>query len=418
MVMRIASYALLALLLVLPVRGDEEATLRPTLQGAVQGPNGQAVAGVRVDVSTAAPKVGRGIFCPSCYLDCGKWTKTDDSGNFAIPDVDPSLKFRLVLAAPGYRTLQTKFLDPAEGPASLALELIPEGIDAGRVVSGVVTQSGVPVAGALISPHGAKTAERRWGGSVEGVDPAVTDANGEFMMVLPEGYQAVDIVVTGDGLCGEQISSLQPGGDPVTIEARTGASVVGQLMHADKPAARMSIAVAQLERGVTEEIFIGAVGDVTDDDGRFKLQYLPPDQRYCIYSVAGEAKRSNSPYILATKTFTAPANGATRDLGSLQVATPCTIRGVVRRTDGQPLPKNLKLSLGRDPAWDLIGIPVNDDGSFEATGLPPETYEIRLGDPDLAIVADEIPYQILSEASFGVRLRDSIENLNIPVRGR
>lgn len=406
------------LLTVSSSRGDDETAILPALRGAVAGSNGKPIADVRVDVSAAAPKVGRGIFCPSCYLDCGKWATTDDHGRFTISDVDPSLKFRLVLTKPGRQTLQTELVDPADGPLSLSLEELPVEIDSARVVSGVVTQTGSPVAGALVQPHGAKRPGRRWWGRVEGVDPTVTDASGRFSMILPEDFLAVDIQVTGYGFCGELMSLLEPGGEPVEIEVRAGANVVGKLVKAGKPAPGMSIAVVQLDRGTNDGIFIAAVGDVTDEEGSFEFRYLPPNQRYCIYSIAGEAKRSDSPYILTTKTFSVPANGETRDLGSLDVARPYAIRGVVRRLDGQPLPANLKLSLGRDPAWDLIGIPVHEDGTFEATGLPPETYEIRLGNRDLVIVAKQMPYQMLSDASFGLRLSNSIDNLLVTIEAK
>jgi hypothetical protein len=77
--------------------------------------------------------------------------------------------------------------------------------------------------------------------------------------------------------------------------------------------------------------------------------------------------------ILAAKKFNMPASGETRDLGTLAVAAPVSIRGRVERIDGKPLPENLKLSLGREPAWDLVAVPVAEDGSFAAEGLPPET---------------------------------------------
>ena len=48
-----------------------------TLTGTVRDAKGRPVAGARVDVATAAPKAGPAMFCPSCYLDCAKWTKTD-----------------------------------------------------------------------------------------------------------------------------------------------------------------------------------------------------------------------------------------------------------------------------------------------------------------------------------------------------
>jgi hypothetical protein len=418
MVSRVAAFVLLMPLVLSVAQGDERVSDRPVILGVVSGPNGEAIAGARVDVSSAAPKVGRGIFCPSAYLDCGKWTTTDQQGRFSIFDVDPSLKFRLVVTSPGLRTLPTVLIDPSAGPLSLTLDELPTNVDASRVLSGVVTQDGLPVAGAVVRPHGAKTADQRWWGRVEGVDRTVTDADGKFEMILPEDYLAVDIRVTGYGFCGEQLALLEPGGERIGIEVRTGANVIGRLVLDGKPIRGMSIAVVQLERGPYDGIFIAAVGDVTDDDGRFEFRCLPPDQRYCIYSLAGEAKRSESQYVLSTKTFTVPATGETRDLGSLEVESPRTIRGKVQRIDNLPLPKHLTLGFGRNPAWDLIGISVQHDGSFEATGLPPETYEIRIGGGEFNIVGDEIPYQSLSETSFGLRLRNSIDELVIPIRSK
>jgi hypothetical protein len=371
-----------------------------------------------VDISTAAPKVGRGIFCPSCYLDCGKWTSTDQQGRFSIKDLDPSLKFRLVLIMPGHRSLQTELVDPVDGPLALSLEALPAEIDQARVVSGVVTHDGVPVVGALVEPHGAKTASRRWWGKVDGVDPTVTDHNGHFAMILPDEFLGIDIEVTGHGFCGEQLELLEPGSEAVPIEVKSGASVTGKVVRDGLPVTGMSLAVVQLERGVSDGIFIAAVGDVTNADGEFEFHHLPPDQRYCIYSVVGEAKQSENPFVLTSKTFLAPGTGKTRNLGSLEVTRPFSVRGQVRRIDGLSLPQHLTLSLGRDPAWDLVGIPVREDGSFEATGLPPETYEIRLGSRDLVVVPEQLKYQLLSESSFGLRLRSSLDSITIPVKGR
>ena len=396
----------------------EPSAVRPSIEGVVSGPDGKPVDGVRVDVSTAAPRVGPGIFCPSCYLDCAKSAKTDAEGKFAIENVDPTLKFRLVLAKPGLRTLETDLIDPLLGPASLSLEELPDDVDPARVVSGIVRLNGSPVAGALVYPFGAKTAEMRWWGQVDGVDSTVTDENGFFAMPLPANYQAIDIEIRGDGMCGEQLALLEPGREPLAIEARTGATVVGRLVSDGNPVAGMSVAVVQLGRSTDDGIFIKAVGAVTDEQGRFEFRHLPPDQRYCIYSTVGEAKQTESPYILVTKTFAVPATGETRDVGSLEVAEPLSIRGTVKSVDGEPLPENLKIWLGRDPAWDLVAVPVKQDGSFQATGLPPETYEIGIAGRQLAVVHDQIPYQMQGESSFGLKLRESVDGLVIPVRAK
>lgn len=388
----------------------------PSITGKVTSPDGEPLAGVRVDISTAAPKVGRGIFCPSCYLDCGKWTMTDESGDFVLEDLDPSLKFRLVLTLPGRNALQTELVNPSDGPLELSLQPLPENIDPSRVVSGVVTQDEAPIVGALVSPHGAKTPNKRWWGRVD-VDPTVTDAQGRFALVVPDDFLSLDVTITSYGSCGARVILLEPGAEPVSVELQSGASVVGQVEHEGQPVGGMSLAVAQLDRGTDDGIFIAAVGDVTDEAGRFEFHHLPPDQRYCIYSVVGEAKRSGSPYVITTKTFSVPVSGETRDVGTLGVVDPLSIRGRIERTDGEPLPQHLKLAFGRDPAWDLVSVAVDEDGRFEINGLPPETYAVRLGDRSLVIDDQRVRYQMLRDSSFGLRLRKSMNDLKIPVKG-
>ncbi len=393
---------------------------RSTLTGMVTDETGKPLAGVRVDISTAAPKVGPGMFCPSCYLDCSKWAKTNNAGEFKMESLDPKLKFRLIAASPGLRTQQSELIDPLAGPVTLALTTLPKDLDPGRIVTGIITsEQGVPIPGAFVEPYGAKTATKRWWGTVE-VDSVVSDDKGQFAMILPTDLLALVIEVLADGFCGTQVYSLEPGKESANIEVPTGASVVGKLVHKGQPVAGMSIAVVQTNRSVGQDrgIFIKAVGDVTRDDGSFEFKYLPPNQQYAIFAVAGESREADRQFVVSTKLFKVPESGETRDLGNLEVTNPASVSGKVLRVDGQPLPANLQQSFGRNPAWDLIGIPVAEDGTFAATGLPPETYEIRVSSRDLVIVADEIPYQMMSESSFSVYVTEPIDDLVIPVKAK
>ena len=156
-----------------------------TLTGTVRDAKGRPVADARVDIATAAPKVGPAMFCPSCYLDCAKWTKTDADGKFVIAKLSPSLKFRLLATAPDMLSAMTKLVDPATENPAITLDPIPAGLPPDRTLSGrVVDAAGRPIAGALISPEGAETRERRWWGLVEGVRPTVSDTDGRFLMIL------------------------------------------------------------------------------------------------------------------------------------------------------------------------------------------------------------------------------------------
>lgn len=395
---------------------EDSTARRPALAGKVSDPDGNPLAGIRVDIATAAPKAGPDIFCPSNYRDCAKSARTDEAGQFQLTKLDPTLKFRLLIAAAGRKSVQTKLLDPQDGLVEITLPPAPAKVDPGRVVSGIVTLDTRPVAGALVEVKGGiKPAPERLWIRAEGTAPAVTDENGRFALVLTQDMLEVYLDVTGYGFCGTQLTAV-PGGPVIRAEVDRGARVTGRVMRSGQPVAGLSLAVVQTERNAWNGIFVRAIGDVTNDEGRFDFRYLPPGQKYCIYSVAGNTKRADSGVILTTKTFMATAEEA-RDLGMLEAAEPVSIRGRVQRVDGKPLPKNLKLSFDRQPAWDLISIPVKDDGSFEAKGLPPETYAIRLSDRSLVVVPDNFKYQTLGASSFGVYASETIDNLVIPVRG-
>ena len=396
---------------------DESSAKYARLTGKVTDESGAPIAGIRVDISTAGPKVGPAIFCPSCYLDCRKWAKTDEQGEFAIDQLDPHLKFRLVAAGPAHKATQTDLIDPESGPVTLSLTKSPTDIDPNVVLSGVVKNHlGIPIEGALVGPYGAKTADKRWWGRID-VDSTVTDNQGRFAMVLPKEFLGMNIRVFADGYCAVQSDLLQPGPKSTEITMDEGATVTGRLASAGHPVANMSIAIVQVDRSTQNGIFIAAVNSVTDKDGAFEFKNLPPNQKYAIFSVVGEARRTTTDLILTTKTFTVPASGQSRDLGKLSVSKPVSISGKLVRADGQPMSSSTKLVLGRDPAWDLISFPINEDGTFSIDGLPPETYEIRVAGRGLELVADKIPYQLLSPQSFGVLVTSSVKDLVITVKG-
>ena len=417
MVLLILGVSLSCLEMPQAISQDEPATTYAKLTGTVTDDQDAPIANIRVDISVAAPKVGQGLFCPSCYLDCAKWTTTNEQGQFEIADLDPSLKFRLVAAGPSHKAVQTDLINPAMGPVKIALSNRPTDVDPNQIVSGVVEGNlGIPIEGALVEPYGAKTSGRRWFGRVD-VDSTVTDHQGHFSMVLPKGFLGVDIEVFADGYCAVQTDLLTPGGDIKEIQVDDGATVTGKLVHMGQPVANMSIAVVQVERGVQNGIFIKAVSSVTREDGAFEFKHLPPSQKYAIFSVVGDARRTKAKHILTTKTFAVPQSGQTRDLGKLSVSDPVSIRGKVVHADGEPLSSNTKLVFGREPAWDLISAPIHEDGTFVIHGLPPESYAIQVSGRGLQLEADKIPYQLLSPQSFGVLVTSSIEDLVITVKG-
>jgi hypothetical protein len=69
---------------------------RPDLVGTVMNEKGEPIAGATIDIYTAKMREGVSIVCPSCYADCAKMTRTDASGAFRIPSLDPALFFKVL----------------------------------------------------------------------------------------------------------------------------------------------------------------------------------------------------------------------------------------------------------------------------------------------------------------------------------
>jgi hypothetical protein len=382
------------------------------VRGTVVDPAGKPIAGARVDIATAAPRDGPGLFCPSCYRDCAKNTRTDDHGRFEIGDLDPKLKFTVLVTAPGRKARHTKLLDPKAGEVTVALEATPADAPPERtVLVQLVDDHGKPVAAALVEPYGAETAERRWGGRVDGVEPEVSDVEGRVRMVVPATFRGLDVQVTAHGYAGATVARLKPGPDWHRIVVPAGSRVTGRLVAGGEPVAGVSVAVVQVQRGAWHH-FIKAVGAVTDASGRFDFNYLPANEDYAIFTLVGGGPQK---LVLTTKRFKVRGDRQSRDLGDLALTTPLRIAGRVDLPAGQALPPNTRIMLHREPAWDLIAVPVAADGQFAIDGLPPESYEVRVAARGFEIDAGRTNHQVVKADSIGIRLRESVEDLRVPL---
>jgi len=387
------------------------------IRGTVSNEKAEPVPNARVDISTAAPISGPALFCPSCYLDCQKWTTTDKTGRFEITDLDSRLKFRLVVSASGYKTAQTELLAPEEKLHELMLQERPKTVDFQRVVQGLVkNDSGIAVQGALISPVATIDERGLRSSSTKGVSPAVTDATGRFEIDLVDGVSGIDIEIAAEGLCNRRFVDLTPNNDHKEIQLSEGARIIGSVAGKGRPVHGMTVSVAQTDRAYRgEKFFLKAIPTVTDTQGRFELKNLLPDQEYCVYSVIGEADRINSAAIVKTQKFFAPSSGKTLDIGRLTTVQPVSFGGRLIRSDGEPL-ENVFLLFNRDPAWDLIKVSVASDGSFRIDGLPPEVYEIGLSSREFELDADKIDSLLWTEKSIKQLIDKSIGDFVLPIR--
>ena len=338
---------------------DNTSTL---IHGTVRSAMGNPVHNARVDISTAAPISGPAVFCPSCYLDCQKWTTTDESGRFEITKLDSRLKFRLVISAVGYKAAQTELIACDGKSHELTLRDRPKTGNYQHTVQGMVrNEAGIAVQGALVSPVETINKDALRSSSANVVSPAVTDSTGHF---------EIDLV---DGVFGTERATRK------------------------------------------EKFFLKAIPTVSDTQGKFELNNLLPDQEYCVYSVIGEADRANSTAIIKTQKFITPVSGKYLDIGRLTTVQPVSFSGQVVRGDEELVDK-FALLFNRDPAWDLINVPVATDGSFRIDGLPPEVFEVCLASNQYDLDADRIDSMLWTEKSIKRLIDRSISDVVLPIQ--
>ncbi len=387
-------------------------------RGKVLNEHLEPLSGARVDISTAAPKSGRSIFSPSSCLDCQKWTTTDQSGHFEIGKLDPTLRFRLLVSAPGYKTLQTNRIAPDNAPLQIKLKARPKTIDPQRVVQGVIlNEQGVPISGALIDPDatiGESGLRDFW---ANGTSPAVSNAQGRFEIDLVDGTTGIDALVFAEGYCDSKIVGLVPSEEPKEFVVSAGFSVEGRVERDGQPIDGMTVAVTQTDRrSGKESFFLRPVSAICDADGHFRIEHLRPELEYCVYSVIGEVDRSASPVMIESVRFDAPTSGKSLNIGTLEVIEPISFAGRLVLPDGSAPAGGISLRLGRDPAYDSIKIPVAADGSFTISGLAPEVFELAIASEQYDIDTDRMNSMLWTEKSTKLLIDKSTRGFVLPIR--
>ena len=393
-----------------------------TLRGTVVDADGRPAVGARVDVATAKPRHGRGDICPSCYSDCRKVTTTDVEGQFQFDGLDPSLTFRLLVTRPGSLALSTDPIDPldafparsaatdAAGAVSLVLAPAPTDVPAERMIRGrLVDEWGRPVPGALLAPAGEWTGDGcRYGGSQTA--PVVSDDDGRFVMNVPETLTAVSIGVSAEGFAGTRIPQGVPGGAERSICVPRGVTLTARIERDGSPCPGLRLAVVQIDRDASRH-FVGTVPAITDADGIARFEHLPAADRFCIFSETDPPQA----LVIETTLFKAPESGKARDLGAIEAFEPRSLAGRLTIDGGNTILADTRILLSRDAAWDTRTVPVAADGTFEALGLPPEGYRLRVLADGSIIDRASLPWQCVHEQDVAIPLQTSRSDVLIPL---
>jgi hypothetical protein len=348
---------------------------RPDLSGVVTSKAGVPLAGAHVLIYEAGVRQGSSPFCPSCYADCGKRSESDREGAFRVESLDPSLIFRVLVIADGYRPTFVSKVDPAKGPIRVTVEPMDlDKIPPDRIVRGLVLdEGGRPVAGASVRAYMFRTEEFS-GYSPRIVDPlAITNLEGEFALTSRSPIRDLDLQVSARGLAPKHFPKRAPQSSPHRLAMGAGAEVTGRLTLDGKPLGGVSIGLVQANRGIDH--FLGATEIGTDADGRFLFSNVAPNDDYYVYGIMTSLKDRGAVIARPVKV------GALRtkaDVGDLAVEPGHRIAGRVLTSDDKPIPPGTRILISREEAWDSLSAVLDAEGKFAIVGLPNEQISLSV----------------------------------------
>ncbi len=355
---------------------------RLTVTGKVVDALGKPVSNATVMVYHAGVKIGYSTFCPSCYKDCGKRTKTDAAGFYTFTKLNSDLWFELLVVRDGYSPAFVKANDSAYGIAPTAiLKLRIPITDPAKVVKGrVIDGAGNAVPDAVVNSVGVETDEGSLIGTLPGLDPlAVTKDNGEFELVYAKPAKRMLLSVEARTLA-PKFAVLTTGPDRQTIALARGATIRGRLMQGGKPVGNAEIGlIGQAQGGFGPQLTIVGtpyselrVG--TQADGSFTLSNVPAQTNWYVYakmeSVA--SRGATEPKACAT---TRPEE--TVDVGEIQLRPGYHLEGRVLLSDGKSVPEGMRVIISSHRVWDSQTAVLDKGGHFIFLSLPGGKYSIN-----------------------------------------
>ena len=390
-------HVILLLALLTAAAGPARANLAGKVLDAAQKPIPQAT----VFIYTARPRVGLGVLCPGCYVDCGKKAATDAEGRFLVAGLAPDLLFRVLVVAEGFAPQFAKDVDPLKGPLDVKLQAMPSDLSGRAVLRGrVLDGAGKPVVGAVVSPTGYERADGRGWGLMPGVDPvSVTNLRGEFLIT---GNKSADIAweleIEARGFS-KQLTVLPLMAKLHEIRMTEGAVVQGRILKDGKPVPGIAVGMVQCNRASGQ--FVGVSRIASNGDGRFAFFNVHPNDDYFVYTTMGDAARLGG--ILLPERLSVGTDGTTTEVGDRTLSSAVhRVSGRVILTDGNPVPKNTRLLLGREEAWDSQQAVLAADGSFSFAGVPEEAVTLYTQIPGYRLASNRNRFQQIRDSQVAM----------------
>jgi hypothetical protein len=377
--MYIHAKAILALILFLLVSAVSAGAAGLTVTGSAVDSAGRPISDATVMVYHAGVLDGYSTFCPSCYRDCGKRTRTDASGSYKLSNLAPGLWFDLLFVRDGYAPEIVRVKEASSGTAPVATLKVRSSADPSHTVKGhVIDLGGGVVPDAVVTTVGIEEEHGSTIGTIPGLDPlAVTDQDGNFEVHYNKSAKRMLVTVESRTLA-LRFATLVVG-QQQAIELEEGATVRGRVMQDGKPVADAEVGLIGQKRGGFGEA-LSIVGDPypemrigTQQDGTFAITNVPTGVHWFVYpkmeSVA--ARGAAQP-----KAFLTAHPNEIVDVGGISLRPGYYLRGRVVLSDGKSIPEGMRVTLSAERVWDAQTVLIDEHGRFKFLGLPQGDYSI------------------------------------------
>ncbi len=345
-----------------------------TLTGLVKSENGDPIAGAAVVNFSVEPASGKPLVSKFSDKDCLKYGFSDAAGRFTIKHVDGDRVFDFLVARKGYRARLITSVDARKGSLTVVLSSpVLKTIEAEEndVWGRAVDPDGKSVAGAIITPRGYMQGDTGLHGPMDEVaEVTITDQEGTYRIPSTKHVTALHLEVRARGFVPQYFNNVPSGLGNGTLTLVRGATLRGRVVYAGQPRSGIVIGVCWAEH--LSGRWFGPWEAVTDDDGRFVIAHVTPDQQLCLYGKIDSVKEVGTvPAILVTA-----ADQDDLDFGDIPIVPGHGLKGRVMISEGRPLPPHLHVRVYRDGPRDDTIAPIRADGVFELKSLPDEIIEL------------------------------------------
>jgi hypothetical protein len=273
----------------------------------------------------------------------------------------------------------------------------------------VLDEEREPIENAIVEPFGMALKNGIRFGGLTGFDPlALSNAEGEFRLAVPEAGVAVYLKVSAPAYAPRNFSAVPSGPKPADLTLFTGVTVTGRVLNDGKPLAGVAMGIAQQSHNV--ETFLGHFDAATDQNGVFRILNVPPHDTFALY---GEMESLRAHGALSVRQVMVGKSGSTENMGDLEVTAGLRLSGRVVLADGKAVPAGTRAVISRTEAWDAQQALVDKEGGFAFTGLPPEAYSLPVTVPGYHLSPKNFSTDLLNGFSLLGVVHQNIEGLRL-----